>query len=222
MLVKRIMEDAHHGGVSPAEYPDDSPAVAAVGPGWSEFYQYLIALHGAVHLILRNKDIVIAAGLAGLRPDESKTVPMHIQTAGYEVIAQGGLREGPVIAVRFNQFAPRSHTVELLHQHATLSAATEAQFANQLLIARPLAGRTFDTVEEFAVGHSWDWFADLVLKTMSLLILMGQLPSNPERFGMGDFNFAPSVIKMQRSARISRLARFWPSRQSEMETNSSA
>jgi hypothetical protein len=63
-------------------------------------------------------------------------------------------------------------------------------------------------VEEFAVGHSRYWFADLVLKTMSLLILMGQLPWNPERFGMGDFNFAPSVVKMQRSARISRLARF--------------
>jgi hypothetical protein len=40
-----------------------------------------------------------------------------------------------------------------------------------------------------------------------LLILMGQPPRNPERFGMGDFNFAPSVVKMQRSARISRLAR---------------
>src|ERR1700721_1219533 len=53
---------------------------------------------------------------------------------------------------------------------------------------------------------------------MSLLILMGQPPRNPERFGMGDFNFAPSVVKMQRSARISRLARVYPSRQSEHET----
>jgi hypothetical protein len=42
---------------------------------------------------------------------------------------------------------------------------------------------------------------------MSLLILMGQPPRNPESFGMGDFNFALSVVKMQRSARISRLAR---------------
>jgi hypothetical protein len=42
---------------------------------------------------------------------------------------------------------------------------------------------------------------------MSLLILMGQPPRNPESFGMGDFNFASSVVKMQRSVRISRLAR---------------
>jgi hypothetical protein len=41
---------------------------------------------------------------------------------------------------------------------------------------------------------------------MSLLILMGQPPSNWERFGMGDFNFPPSVVKMQRRARIARLA----------------
>jgi hypothetical protein len=37
---------------------------------------------------------------------------------------------------------------------------------------------------------------------------MGQACPNRERFGMGDFNFAPSVIKMQRTARIARLARF--------------
>jgi hypothetical protein len=36
---------------------------------------------------------------------------------------------------------------------------------------------------------------------------MGRPPLNWERFGMGDFNFAPSVIKMQRRARIARLAR---------------
>jgi hypothetical protein len=76
-----------------------------------------------------------------------------------------------------------------------------------LLVPGPLAGRTLDTVEEFAVGHSRDSFRNWAAKTMSLLILMGQPPWNPERFGMGDFNFAPSVVKMQRSARISRLAR---------------
>ncbi len=65
-----------------------------------------------------------------------------------------------MIAVRFNQFAARGHAVELFQQHATLSPATEAQFANQLLVACPLAGGTFDTVEEFAVGHSRGMFAN--------------------------------------------------------------
>ena len=126
----------------------------AVGPGWGEFNQHLVALHGAVHLIRRNEDIVISAGLAGFRPHEAKAIAMHIQTAGDEVVAGGGLGQRPVIAVRFNQFAARGQAVELFEQHATLSPATEAQFANQLLVAGPLAGRTFDTAEEFAVGHS--------------------------------------------------------------------
>src|ERR1700677_3814813 len=82
MLVKRIMEDAYHGGVAPAEYSGDAPAEAAISPRWSEFYQHLVALHGAVHLVRRNEDIVIAAGLAGFRPHETKAVAMYIQTAG--------------------------------------------------------------------------------------------------------------------------------------------
>src|ERR1700677_2667402 len=102
MIVKRIMEDAYHGGVAPAEHSGDAPAVSAVGSGRSQFHQYLVALHGAVHLIRRNEDIVIAAGLAGFRPNETKAVAMHIQTSGDEVVPGGGLRQGPVIAVRFN------------------------------------------------------------------------------------------------------------------------
>src|SRR3984885_8385196 len=82
MLVKRIMEYAYHGGVAPAEYSGDAPAEAAISPRWSEFYQHLIALHGAVHLVRRNEDIVIAAGLTGLRPHKAKAVAMYIQTAG--------------------------------------------------------------------------------------------------------------------------------------------
>src|ERR1700733_7484592 len=82
MLVKRIMEDAHDGGVAPAEYSGYAPAKAAISPRWSEFYQHLIALHGAVHLVGRNEDIVIAAGLAGLRPHKTKAVAMYIQPAG--------------------------------------------------------------------------------------------------------------------------------------------
>src|ERR1700684_4299399 len=48
---------------------------------------------------------------------------------------------------------------------------------------------------------------------MPLLILMGQSTRNSERFGMGDFNFAPTVVKMQRRARIARLARVQPGKE---------
>src|SRR5271168_4980985 len=72
MLVKRIMEHAYHGGVAPAEYSGDAPAEAAVSPRWSEFYQHLVALHGATHLVRRNEDIVITASLADFRPHEAE------------------------------------------------------------------------------------------------------------------------------------------------------
>jgi hypothetical protein len=38
------------------------------------------------------------------------------------------------------------------------------------------------------------------------LILMGRPHPKSESFGMGDFNFALTVIKMQRRARIAPLA----------------
>ncbi len=136
------------------------PLKPAVSPRRSQFYQYLVALHGAIHLVGRNEDIVITAGLAGFRPHKAKAVAMYIQTAGDQIVTRNGLGQGPVIAVRFNQFAPRGHAVELFDQHTALSPAAQAQFANQLLVAGSLARGTFDTMEEFAVGHSRDRIAN--------------------------------------------------------------
>ncbi len=205
VFVKRIMEGADHRRVAAAEHPGDAPAAPPIGPGRRQFDQYLVALHGAVHLVGRDKDVVIAAGLPALRPHEPKAVTVHIQTAGNQVVARGCLGQGPVITVWFDQFAARGHAVELFEQHAAFAAPTQPQFANQLLVAGALAGRTFDAVEKFAVSHSRCSFADR--RPCSLLILMGQGLSIPESFGMGDFNFAVSVVKMQRRARIARLAR---------------
>ncbi len=210
MLVKRIMKDADHRGVAAGEDPGDAPAAPAVGSGRRKFHQDLVALHGAIHLVGRNKDVVVTASLAGFRPHKAKAVAMHIQTAGEQVVARGCLGKRPVIAVRLDQFAAGGHAVELFQQHAAFAPATQPQFANQLLVAGALAGGTLNTVEEFAVSHSRYIGADyeqVARKAMPLLILMGQPPRNSESFGMGDFNFAPSVIKMQRRARIARLAR---------------
>ena len=100
MVVQRIMEDAHDGGVAADEDPGDAPAAPAVRPGRSQFHQHLVALHRAIHLVGRNEDVVVTASLAGLRTDEAEAVPMHIQTAGEQVVAGGCLGQRPVIAVR--------------------------------------------------------------------------------------------------------------------------
>jgi hypothetical protein len=161
MVVERIMEDADHGGVAAAENPGDASALASVRPGRREFHQYLVALHSAIHLIGRNKDIVVTASLAGLWPYEAKAIAMHVQTAGEQVVASERHRECPMIAVRPDQLAAGSHAIELFQQHAALAAAPQPQFPDQLLVAGALAGGTFNAMEEFAVGHSGYSCADM-------------------------------------------------------------
>jgi len=91
VILKRIMENPYDRGVAAAKDPDDASAVAAVGPGGRQFNQHLIALHGAIHLVGRNEDVVVSASLARFRADESEAVAMHVQTAGEEVVAIGCL-----------------------------------------------------------------------------------------------------------------------------------
>src|ERR1700722_4953462 len=154
MLVQSIVKDAYHGRVAPGEYPGDAPAEPAVGPRGRKLYQHLVALHGAVHLVGRNEDIVVTAGLAGLWPDKAKAVAMEIQATGEQVMVGDRLGQRPVIAVGFDQFAAGGHAVQLFHQHAPFPTATQPKFANQLLVTGALAGGTFNTAEEFAVSHS--------------------------------------------------------------------
>jgi hypothetical protein len=86
-----------------------------------------------------------------------------------------------VIAIGLDQLASGSHAIQLLDQHAAFAAATQGQFANQLLISSALAGGTFNTAEEFAVCHPGLVSckeSQCARKVMSLLILMGQPPRN--------------------------------------------
>src|SRR5580693_1347059 len=103
MFVECVMKNPYDRGVAASEDPDDASAVAAVGPGGCEFHQHLVALHGAIHLVGRNEDVVVPASLAGLQADEPEAVAMHIQTAGKQVAAIGRQGEGPVVAVSFDQ-----------------------------------------------------------------------------------------------------------------------
>ncbi len=83
-----------------------------------------------------------------------------------------------MVAVRLDQFAAGGHAIQLFDQHAALPAAAKAELANQLLIARALAGGAFNTAEEFAIGHSRYISVIECRRPMSLLILMGQCPAN--------------------------------------------
>src|SRR5450631_4020199 len=113
MFLERVMKNSYDRGVAAAEDPNDASAMAAVGPGGREFNQHLVALHGPIHLVGRNEDVVVPASLARFRADEPEAVAMHIQTAGKQVTAIGCQGEGPVIAIGFDQFAAGGHAIEL-------------------------------------------------------------------------------------------------------------
>ena len=170
VVVQRVVKNADHRRVAASEHSRDAAALPAVGPGRRQFHQDLIALHGAVHLVGRNEDVVIPAGLAGLRPHKAEAIAVHIQTAGDQVAASGCLGQRPVIAVGLDQFAARGHAVQLFEQHTAFAAPTQPQFADQLLVAGTLAGGAFNSMEEFAVSHP----NSSAGRRMSLLILMGQ------------------------------------------------
>ena len=55
----RIVKDANHGGVAPLHHAHNAAHAAAVGLGRLHFHQHLVALHGAVDLVGRNKYVFL-------------------------------------------------------------------------------------------------------------------------------------------------------------------
>jgi hypothetical protein len=78
VVVLRVVKNTDHRGVAASEHPRDAAALPAVGAGRRQLHQDLISLHGAVHLVGRDEDVVIAAGLAGLRPHKAETIAVYV------------------------------------------------------------------------------------------------------------------------------------------------
>jgi hypothetical protein len=153
MLVKRIVKGADDRGIAAAQNSGDAPAAPAVSSGRRKLHQNLVALHRAIYLVRRDKNVIVAAGLASLGTHKPESVAVHIQPAGNKIVARTCHREGPMIGVELDQFAPRRHTAKLLQQQPAFPASAETKFTHQLLVSGPLTRGPFNSAEQLAVSH---------------------------------------------------------------------
>src|SRR5579859_2848437 len=160
VILMRMVENSDNRGVAAAKHPDNSPVLPAVRPGWCPFHEHLVALHGAIHLVGRNEDVVVPAGLARFRADKPEAVAMDIQAAGKQVVAMRCLGKRPMIPVGLDEFPARGHAAQLFQQHAAFPASAQPQFPHQLFVAGALAGGTLNALEELAVSHSGYFWPD--------------------------------------------------------------
>jgi hypothetical protein len=153
VLLNRVMKGADYRGVATSQDSGDSPATPAVRPGRRKVHQHLVALHGAVYLVGRDKNVIVATRLASLGTHEPETLAMHIQPAGNQIVVGGCHRESPMIRVGLDQLAPRRQSTKLFQQQPAFPAPAETKFTNQLLVSGSLTRGPFDSAEQLAVSH---------------------------------------------------------------------
>ncbi len=141
---------------------------------WRRFvYEDFVALHGAVQLVGRDEEIVVAVG-ASVGADEAVAVAMQVEPAGEEAVARGshglvarvvrfasgwagGLLEGgggesPLLELGLHEFAACGDAGQLFEQEAAFAASAQAKFADELLVSSAMAGRALDAPDQFTVG----------------------------------------------------------------------
>ncbi len=156
-----VMEAADDGGVIAGEDAADAAISSTVEPGRGHGDQHGIALHGAIELVRRDKDVICTRCGAIFGADEAKTVAVKVEFASDQVFGRGqgpefpvgfptlgicgfGRRDGPVVAVWLDQFTGSGKARQLFKEQAAFASAPEAQFAHKLLVTRALAGGAID------------------------------------------------------------------------------
>ena len=89
-----VVEDADHSRISPRQDAGDAsgPARFAVGPGPARrclVDQHFVALHGAVQVVRRDEQVVLAPG-AAVRTHKAEAVAVEVQPARDKVFAGRG------------------------------------------------------------------------------------------------------------------------------------
>ena len=194
LIAPRIVEDAYDRRVLADQDPYDAPGAPAVRPWRSQFHEYLIALHRPAYVVGRNEDVAIAVGRARLRTDKAEAIPVQVKTAGGKFAARRSLGQRPVVPIRSDQCALRRQPVQLLDQQPAIPPTVQAEFADQLLIAGALPGRSLDAVEEFTVVHGIE---DGRGFSPTLSMVTDQAPPARKRIRLGDFNFSVRMVKIQ-------------------------
>jgi hypothetical protein len=170
------VEDADHGGILARHDTGDAAGETAVATGRADLDEDLIALHGAVQFIGRNKNVFVdlafeGFGLLGsVGADEAVAVAVEIEFAGGEVFAGliplagrlaracalicrfVGSADGPDFAVELGQCSAGGEAGELLEQETAFAAAAEAELGDELLVAGAVAGGALNAAQQVLIG----------------------------------------------------------------------
>ena len=154
--------------------PDRRPSRALTGR--SLIHQHLVALHRAVQLIRRNKQIVVAIG-ASIGPHKAIAIAMQIEPARHQPVArraattwvpirgsiyarelvhsrrllEGRRRQRPLLRLGLHQLAARGDPRQLLQQQTPLAPAAQPQLADQLFVSRAMSRRALNAPDQLAV-----------------------------------------------------------------------
>src|ERR1019366_5515944 len=158
-IATRIVKCADHRGIAPLEHVRNAAHAAPIGARWLQLDQHLVALHGAIDLIGRNKNVVyhltdadlsvgapgvghtgslpwVHRGGSSIRSHKAVAIAVQIEAAGNKVVAAAGrARNAPVLAIELGQVAADRQPGELLQQQAPLAPAAQAELAHKLLVS---------------------------------------------------------------------------------------
>jgi hypothetical protein len=147
------VKNTDDGRVAAGKDAQNATGAAAVGFGRVERDEYLIALHRAVHCIGWDENVTIGCGAFAFDPHKAEAVAVNIQAASrLFFLATMCLGNGPVIAIRLLERAPRRHLCKLFEQQATLASPAQTQFASQLFVVGTAGTRPRNATEEFRIG----------------------------------------------------------------------
>ena len=152
-----VVEGSDDGGVGALHDADDAAFVAALAGVRGEFDEDLVAVHGLAGVEGRDEDIALKtlAHLAVQRADEAEAVAVHGERADDEIAVDGRLGDGITVAGDQHELAAHDEIGEERFEFLAL-AASQREFADELLVSGGALGLVFDVLEQIAFrDHSW-------------------------------------------------------------------
>ena len=83
----RVMKDADHGRIAPRQHARNAAGATPIASRRGLIHQHLIALHCAVQLVRRNKQIVVAIR-AAIGTHEAVAIAMQVEPACHQPVAR--------------------------------------------------------------------------------------------------------------------------------------
>ena len=152
-----VVEGSDDGGVGALHDADDAAFGASLAGVRGDLDEDLVAVHGLAGFKGRDEDIALEAlaHLAVQRADEAEAVAVHGERADDEIAIDGRLGDGITVAGDQDELAADDKIGEERFELLAL-AATQREFADELLVSGGALGLVFDVLQQIAFrDHSW-------------------------------------------------------------------